>query len=92
MKHRFKKILMDIIDKDRDQITHRYSKDTNIDDNICVRFIRKKFKCIVIFLLFLIALLEFLNNVILRIDENFLKNFISIITSTKNNESAYEFV
>jgi hypothetical protein len=83
---------MDIIDKDRNQITHGYLEDRDIDDNICVRFIRKKFKCIVIFLLFLITLLEFLNNVILRIDENFLRTFISMILSTNNNESTYEFV
>jgi len=81
---------MDLIDKEIDQIPHRYQEDKDLD-NLCIRFIRKKFKCIVIFLLFFIALLEFLNNIVLKIDENLFKNFIYSVMSDKHNESLQDF-
>jgi hypothetical protein len=46
------------------------------NDNICIRFIRKKFKCIIIFLLVIISISELMNNLLIRIDDTLLKNFI----------------
>ena len=77
---------MDTIDIEMDRISHRYIKE-NEEDNLCIRFIRKKFKCIVILLLFLIALIELLNNVILKVDENLFKTFISYMILNDNNTS-----
>lgn len=77
---------MDTVDIEMDRISHRYIKE-NEEDNLCIRFIRKKFKCIVILLLFLIALIELLNNVILKVDENLFKTFISYMISNDNNTS-----
>jgi hypothetical protein len=74
---------MDFTDKDIERIPNRYRNDRENDD-LCTRFIRKKFKCIVIFLLFSIAFFEFLNNIITRLDEDMIKKFISSITSHKN--------
>jgi len=48
-------------------------------DDICTRFIRKKFKCIIIFLLAMIALFEFSNNLLNKLDQNLLSQMIAKI-------------
>jgi hypothetical protein len=58
------------------------------NDNMCVRFIRKKFKCIIIFLLVIISISELMNNLLIRIDDTLLKNFITNffnLNSTREN-------
>lgn len=75
---------MGIIDCEMDQITHGYPKEAGAD-NLCVRFVRKKFKCIVILLLFLITLSGLLNNIVLKIDENLFKTFISYMISNSTD-------
>jgi hypothetical protein len=81
--HFYTTILMDPINIEMDRISHRYVQE-NEEDNLCVRFIRKKFKCIVILLLFLITLIELLNNVVLKVDDNLFKTFISYMMSNNN--------
>jgi hypothetical protein len=59
------------------------------NDNICIRFIRKKFKCIIIFLLVIISISELMNNLLLRIDETTMKNFIQrFFNNTLNHENS----
>lgn len=59
------------------------------NDNICIRFIRKKFKCIIIFLLVIISISELMNNLLLRIDETTMKNFIQrFFNITLNHENS----
>lgn len=50
--------------------------DINKRDNLCIRFIRKKFKCLVIFILLLITIFELCNTIISKIDETLLKTMI----------------
>lgn len=58
------------------------------NDNMCVRFIRKKFKCIIIFLLVVISISELMNNLLLRIDETTMKNlFKNLFNSNFTQEN-----
>lgn len=58
---------------------HEFIKDVNTDNksinnsNICTRFIQKKYKCIIIFLIFIVAFFEILNNILTKIDESTIK-------------------
>jgi hypothetical protein len=55
-------------------INDEYKKNESVDEsfkdqNICTRFIRKKYRCIIIFLLVIISISELFNNLISRIDK-----------------------
>lgn len=52
------------------------------ENNLCVRFIRKKFRCIIIFLLTLIALFELINNIISKMDNDNLHNVTKLFWNT----------
>lgn len=53
-----------------------------IDQNsLCIRFIKKKFKCIVIFILLLIAIFELCNTILSKIDGILLNSLIENISA-----------
>lgn len=55
------------------------------ENNLCIRFIRKKFKCIIIFLLTIIALSELLNNILSKVDKSFFQNLSNKISNYTND-------
>jgi len=65
------------------------NKESNINqqNNVCTRFIRKKFQCIIILLLFLIALSELLNTFITKFDTTFIQSLVEIMYFEKNNST-----
>lgn len=72
--------------------THRFIEERddilndNNTDHICIRFIRRKFKCIVIFILATIAIIELLNNIISKIDETTVEYIVNhFINKTTQN-------
>lgn len=70
-----------------EEISKFLNKEIAKDDysNICVRFIRKKFQCIIIILLSLISLFELFNSLILKLDEASLSYLIMKLF--ENNQS-----
>ncbi len=52
------------------------SKD-NIGNDKCTRFVRKKFKCIMLFLIALIALIQLMDTAFSKIDLNTTKSFLN---------------
>lgn len=65
------------------------NKESNINqqNNVCTRFIRKKFQCIIVFLLFLIALSELLNTFITKFDTTLIQSLVEIMYFEKNNST-----
>lgn len=45
-----------------------------VEKNMCYRFIRKKFLCIILFLLVFISICELLNTVLMKIDDSSIRS------------------
>lgn len=51
------------------------------NDDLCTRFVRKKFKCIMIFFITIISISELLNTIFAKTDLSVLQNFYQKIIS-----------
>lgn len=59
------------------------------DRNICTRFIRKKYRCIIIFLLVIISISELFNNLISRIDKASFEFLLNQLFYSNSSEIEY---
>lgn len=59
------------------------------DRNICERFIRKKFRCILIFMLSCIISTQLLITIFDKIDEKYFNKFLEIIITSTNTSSFF---
>jgi hypothetical protein len=62
----------------------------SIKDSKCTRFVRKKFVCIIIFLLFLIAMLEFFTTLTDKLSENHLSDIFILFSNILNKHIPIE--
>jgi hypothetical protein len=56
-------------------------KNNNENDTKCARCLRKKFKCVIIYMLLLISVTQFAIIIIDKLDEKYLNKILHIITS-----------
>jgi hypothetical protein len=56
-------------------------KGNNSEDTKCIRCMRKKFKCMIIYMLLLISLSQFIIIIIDKMDEKYLNQIFEMITS-----------
>ena len=57
---------------------------SNPQDDLCTRFMRKKFKCIMTFLVMLILFFEVFKTVMEKIDKETLNDLLSIVKQSNN--------
>ena len=59
-------------------------KTTDQNDSMCTRFIRKKFRCIILFMLTIIVLSQLLIILFEKIDEKYVNKILEVVTSNKS--------
>jgi len=58
---------------------------SNLDDSLCKRFLRKKYKCIMLWMLSIIAVSQLLIIIFEKIDEEALKKIIEKISNSSRH-------
>ena len=59
-------------------------KTTDQNDSMCTRFIRKKFRCIILFMLTIIVLSQLLIILFEKIDEKYVNKILEVVTSNRS--------
>ncbi len=59
-------------------------------DNLCVRWSRKKYKCLIIYMLLILTIIQVLVIIFEKLDENMINKLASLLLSTKKNSTFYE--
>ena len=59
-------------------------KTTDQNDSMCTRFIRKKFRCIILFMLTIIVLSQLLIILFEKIDEKYVNKLLEVVTSNRS--------
>lgn len=72
-----------------------YKQDENVynkNENICIRCMRKKFKCIIIFLLLLITIAQIFVILLEKLNDNQIEMILSkIVKKTQNSSIVYGY-
>ena len=59
-------------------------KTTDQNDSMCTRFIRKKFRCIILLMLTIIVLSQLLIILFEKIDEKYVNKLLEVVTSNRS--------
>ena len=59
-------------------------KTTDQNDSLCTRFIRKKFRCIILFMLTIIVVSQLLIILFEKIDERYVNKILEVVTSNRS--------
>lgn len=59
-------------------------KTTDQNDSLCTRFIRKKFRCIILFMLTIIVVSQLLSILFEKIDERYVNKILEVVTSNRS--------
>ena len=59
-------------------------KTTDQNDSMCTRFIRKKFRCIILFMLTIIVLSQLLIILFEKMDEKYVNKILEVVTSNRS--------
>ena len=59
-------------------------KTTDQNDSMCTRFIRKKFRCIILFMLTIMVLSQLLIILFEKMDEKYVNKLLEVVTSNRS--------
>jgi len=64
----------------------KHDKNTNYNnESMCLRYIRKKYNCLIIYCLLLIVFLQTLQQIITKLDSNSFNTLLKLFSNTSHN-------